>query len=222
LKLVGEFNHHIATLPMIELTVNFSFAKPLPLQRLALAPILEGKNDIAEAVSFSGRSTLLAISVLQCLDPSIPTNNCQALVISGSREHIQRFEKAIVLLGAHMDINYHGFMGGTATREEFGLLRSDRGCQIFNATPGRIYDMIIRQVLNLDHLKMICLDEVHEMQWRDLILPLEEIFDEEKGMLPKDVQVVATSLGTNNEAEFLGKLRIMEDAVRIPRVMERK
>jgi hypothetical protein len=55
----------------------------------------------------------------------------------------------------------HACVGGTSVREDIRILQS--GVHVVVGTPGRVYDMLRRNSLRADYIKMIVLDEADEM-----------------------------------------------------------
>lgn len=60
-----------------------------------------------------------------------------------------------------MDCKVHCCVGGSNLRNDINILK--KGVHIVSGTPGRIYDMIKKGYLNVDHLKLFVLDEADEM-----------------------------------------------------------
>ena len=60
-----------------------------------------------------------------------------------------------------MDAKVHACIGGTNVRED--MARLAEGVHVVVGTPGRVNDMINRQALKVDTLRMFCLDEADEM-----------------------------------------------------------
>lgn len=107
----------------------------------------------------TGKTATFAIGILQTLDVSI--RDCQALVLAPTRELAQQIVKVIMSLGDFMNIRIHACVGGTAVREDIRTLQD--GVHVVVGTPGRVYDMIQRRALRLDHVRMFTLDEADEM-----------------------------------------------------------
>lgn len=116
----------------------------------------------------TGKTATFAIGILQTLDVSI--RDCQALVLAPTRELAQQIVKVIMSLGDFMNIKIHACVGGTAVREDIRTLQE--GVHVVVGTPGRVYDMIQRRALRLDHVKMFTLDEADEMLSRYVYLSI--------------------------------------------------
>lgn len=158
----------------------YGFEKPSAIQQRAVKPILTGRDVIAQAQSGTGKTATFAIGILQTLDVSI--RDCQALVLAPTRELAQQIVKVIMSLGDFMNIKIHACVGGTAVREDIRTLQE--GVHVVVGTPGRVYDMIQRRALKLEHVKMFTLDEADEMLSRGF---KEQIYDVFKYM-PENVQ----------------------------------
>ena len=64
-------------------------------------------------------------------------------------------------LGDYLGVKVHACVGGTSVREDQRILSS--GVHVVVGTPGRVFDMLRRQSLLPDHIKMFVLDEADEM-----------------------------------------------------------
>jgi len=184
----------------------YGFEKPSAIQQRAILPVLEGHDTIAQAQSGTGKTATFAISVLQKLDLTL--NNCQALVLAPTRELAQQIQKVVIALGDYMKTNIHACVGGTAVREDIRIL--SQGVHVVVGTPGRVYDMINRGALRLDHCKIFCLDEADEMLSRGF---KDQIYDVFK-FLPETVQVALFSATMPSEVLEV-TTRFMRDPIRI-------
>lgn len=86
---------------------------------------------------------------------------CQALVLAPTRELAQQIEKVMRALGDYLSVKVHACVGGTSVREDQRILSS--GVHVVVGTPGRVFDMLRRQSLHPDYIKMFVLDEADEM-----------------------------------------------------------
>ena len=64
-------------------------------------------------------------------------------------------------LGDYLGVKVHACVGGTSVREDQRILLS--GVHVVVGTPGRVFDMLRRQSLRADYIKMFVLDEADEM-----------------------------------------------------------
>merc|ERR1719203_2780070 len=111
-------------------------------------------------------------------------------------------------LGDYMDVKSHACVGGTAVREDIQVLQ--KGVQIVVGTPGRVNDMITRNALKLEKLRIFCLDEADEMLSRGFKDQIYDVFQ----YLPSEVQVCLFSATMPMQILEMTK-RFMRNPVRI-------
>jgi len=172
----------------------YGFEKPSPIQQQAIVPIIQGKDIIAQAQSGTGKTGTFTISILQRID--FNDLNLQALIIVPTRELAQQIQKVISSIGAYCKVKAMSVIGGTDVRTDIYALKD--GVHIVVGTPGRIYDMINREVLKLDKLKMLILDEADQMLDRGFKDQIYEIF--RKG-LPNSTQIALFSATWTKESQ---------------------
>mmetsp|Transcript_22771 Transcript_22771/g.29060 ORF Transcript_22771/g.29060 Transcript_22771/m.29060 type:complete len:422 (+) Transcript_22771:146-1411(+) len=184
----------------------YGFEKPSAIQQRAIKPVLLGHDTIAQAQSGTGKTATFAISSLQKLD--LQKRQCQALILSPTRELAQQTQKVVVALGDFMNVKVHACVGGTAVRDDIRTLQE--GVHIVVGTPGRVYDMVNRRALSMDQVKLFILDEADEMLSRGFKDQIYEVFK----FLPETVQVALFSATMPLEVlEVTGKF--MRDPIRI-------
>merc|ERR1712168_925720 len=137
----------------------YGFEKPSAIQQRAIVPCIKGYDVIAQAQSGTGKTATFSISILQMVDTGL--RECQALVLAPTRELAQQIQKVVMALGDYMGAQCHACIGGTSVREDMHKLNN--GIHIVVGTPGRVFDMISRRVLNVSDIKMFVLDEADEM-----------------------------------------------------------
>ena len=110
--------------------------------------------------------------------------------------------------GDFLNVTSHACVGGTLVRDDVRLLQ--QGIQVVVGTPGRVYDMINRQALNLKSMKMFVLDEADEMLSRGFKDQIYDIFQ----FLPEKVQVCLFSATMPSEILDISE-KFMRDPIRI-------
>ena len=146
---------------------------------------MKGKDTIAQAQSGTGKTATFAISVLQLIDPASP--KCQALILAPTRELAQQIQRVIMCLGEYLKITVHICTGGTNIGEDIKKLKD--GVQVVVGTPGRVHDMLKKEHLKPDHLKLFVLDEADEMLGRGFKDQIGDIFK----LIPGDLQIALFS-----------------------------
>jgi translation initiation factor 4A len=169
-------------------------------------PILAGHDTIAQAQSGTGKTATFSIAVLQQID--LDNHLTQALILAPTRELAQQIQKVVRALGDFLKVTSHACIGGTDVRNDVAKLKD--GVQIVVGTPGRVYDMITRKVLNMDDTKLFVLDEADEMLSRGF---KDQIYDVFQHLPPK---VIVCLFSATMPAEILDiSVRFMRDPIRI-------
>jgi translation initiation factor 4A len=184
----------------------YGFEKPSAIQQRGIMPVIAGRDTIAQAQSGTGKTATFAIGSLARTDLSI--KDTQVLVLAPTRELAQQIHKVVNALGDYMKVTSHSCVGGTAVREDIRTLTA--GVQIVVGTPGRVNDMINRNALRLDRLKLFVLDEADEMLSRGFKDQIYDVFQ----FLPANVQVCLFSATMPIEILQITK-RFMRESVRI-------
>jgi len=184
----------------------YGFEKPSAIQQRAILPILKGNDTIAQAQSGTGKTATFSVSVLQRID--LNENKTQALILAPTRELASQIRKVVHALGDFLNVTSHACIGGTLVRDDIKILQS--GVQIVVGTPGRVYDMINRKILSLQHTKLFVLDEADEMLSRGFKDQIYDIFQH----LPESVNVCLFSATLPPEILQISN-RFMRDPVQI-------
>jgi len=107
-----------------------------------------------------------------------------------------------------LNVSSHACIGGTLVRDDINTLR--HGVQIVVGTPGRVFDMVNRQIMVLDSVKLFVLDEADEMLSRGFKDQIYDIFQH----LPPKVQVCLFSATMPPEILDISN-KFMREPVRI-------
>ncbi|KAL4346221.1 hypothetical protein AHAS_Ahas11G0356700 [Arachis hypogaea] len=184
----------------------YGFEKPSAIQQRGIVPFCKGLDVIQQAQSGTGKTATFCSGILQQLDYSL--TECQALVLAPTRELAQQIEKVMRALGDYLGVKVHACVGGTSVREDQRILAS--GVHVVVGTPGRVFDMLRRQSLQPDHIKMFVLDEADEMLSRGFKDQIYDIFQ----LLPSKIQVGVFSATMPPEALEITR-KFMNKPVRI-------
>ncbi|KHG04102.1 Eukaryotic initiation factor 4A-14 [Gossypium arboreum] len=158
----------------------YGFEKPSAIQQRGIVPFCKGLDVIQQAQSGTGKTATFCSGILQQLDYAVV--QCQALVLAPTRELAQQIEKVMRALGDYLGVKVHACVGGTSVREDQRILQS--GVHVVVGTPGRVFDMLRRQSLRPDYIKMFVLDEADEMLSRGFKDQIYDIFQ----LLPAKIQ----------------------------------
>ena len=186
---------------------SMGFEKPSAIQQRAIAPIIERRDTIAQAQSGTGKTATFAIGILQQIEADLL--ECQALVLAPTRELAQQIQKVILALGDYFNVRCHSCIGGTRVSDDVARLKD--GVHVVVGTPGRVMDMLVRNVLNPTHVKLFVLDEADEMLSRGF---KDQIYDIFTALPSKSLQVVLCSATMPPDALEITE-RFMNNPVRI-------
>lgn len=140
---------------------DLGFENPSEIQQKAIPLLLEKNTDIvALAQTGTGKTAAFGFPLIQKVDLS--KKHTQALILSPTRElclqianEIKQYSKYVK--GLHTVAIY----GGASITEQAKEIK--RGAHIIVATPGRMQDMINRNMVNIKHIEYCVLDEADEM-----------------------------------------------------------
>lgn len=138
---------------------SFGFEKPSEIQKRGIKPIMDGNDVMAQAQSGTGKTGTFTIASLSRVDAELPVT--QVLILVPTRELAQQIETVVRGISLHTKITVHSATGGIPVRDDISALQ--RGAHILIGTPGRVYDLMERNALKRDSIKVLVLDEADQM-----------------------------------------------------------
>lgn len=177
--------------PLLKGIYAYGFEAPSAIQSRAIMQIISGRDTIAQAQSGTGKTATFSIGMLQAIDWNV--RQCQALVLSPTRELAVQIHNVIRSLGSYMNIHTHACIGGKQVGED--LKKLGQGQHIVSGTPGRVLDVIKRRNLATRNVQMLILDEADELMTKGFKEQIYEIYRH----LPSAVQVVVVSATLTKE-----------------------
>ena len=137
------------------------FEQPSQIQQKAVVPIAEGRDLLAQAQSGTGKTGAFCIGSLCRIDPNL--NQIQVIVLAPTRELSDQIRKVATAISSFLlkPDSVYGATGGTPLRDDIKAL--EKGCQFLVGTPGRIFDLMSRNILKRDHVRVLILDEADQM-----------------------------------------------------------
>lgn len=183
------------------------FTKPSSIQTKAIMPMKNRRDIIAQAQSGTGKTGAFVIGSLTQVDETV--KKPQVLILVHVRELAEQIAKVATNLGQYMKLNVLTAVGGNPVRDDIRAL--DAGAQFIVGTPGRVYDLMSRNALNTNEIRVLIMDEADQM--------LEELFYKqvmcilERGF-PEKTQVALFS-ATMAEPVIAVANKILQNPVRI-------
>ena len=178
---------------------ELGFEMPMPVQEEVIPYLLGNRNDVvALAQTGTGKTAAYGIPLLQRLDAS--SNKTQALILSPTRELCLQIADDLNDFGKYIEkLHVAAVYGGTSIQNQIKELR--HGAQVIVATPGRLIDLMNRNVAKLDNVMNIVLDEADEM----LNMGFSESINEIMAGLPEDRNTLLFSATMSREVEKIAR-----------------
>ncbi len=182
------------------------FSSPTTIQEKTLELIL-GKWDIMGiAQTGTGKTAAFAVPIIE--KTFINNRKTQSLVICPTRELAMQITEVFRVLSAHAKLRIVSVYGGQAASIQIKALRA--GAHIVVGTPGRIKDLIARNVLKLQNIRTVVLDEADEMLSFGFLPDIKAILSQ----VTKEHQTLLFSATMNSAVSGVVK-QFQHDAVRI-------
>ena len=137
------------------------FEEPTAIQERAIPAILGSEKDlVALAQTGTGKTAAFGLPLIHMTDTS--TSAVQALVLCPTRELAIQIARDLESFGNYLPrLRIQAVYGGTPIVHQIRSLK--RGAHIVVGTPGRVLDLIRRQILDLSNIEWVVLDEADEM-----------------------------------------------------------
>lgn len=137
------------------------YQHPTPIQEQAIPQILAGGDLIAQAQTGTGKTAAFALPILQKLSQRNFTKvrPIRALVLAPTRELTSQVGGSFKTLGAGLTpkLRCVEVFGGVKIEAQEHKLKL--GCDILVATPGRLLDLIKKNIVRLNMVEVLVLDE---------------------------------------------------------------
>jgi ATP-dependent RNA helicase RhlE len=131
---------------------------PFAVQELVLPDALGGVDVLAESPTGSGKTLAFGIPLIERTDASAARP--QALVVVPTRELALKVAADIAMLAAARRLRVATVYGGAALAAQ---ARTARQAHVIVATPGRLDDLLGRQLVSLSGVRILVLDEADRM-----------------------------------------------------------
>ena len=146
---------------MLGALADAGYVDPTPVQAGLIPRALAGADVMGQAQTGTGKTAAFAIPILEGLKPRHKGGRPQALVLVPTRELAVQVRDECIKLATGRSTAIIAVYGGKPIRQQVEHLR--RGADLIVGTPGRVLDLIGRQVLFLGDLLFVVLDEADRM-----------------------------------------------------------
>ncbi|MBC7399194.1 MAG: DEAD/DEAH box helicase [Mucilaginibacter sp.] len=151
--------------PILRALKTEGYTTPTPIQEQAIPIVLQRRDLLGCAQTGTGKTAAFSIPILQLLYQDRLQHKEQktikALILTPTRELAIQINESLAAYGKHTGLKHLVIYGGVSQNPQTEALR--RGIDILVATPGRLLDLMQQRFVNLEHIKMLVLDEADRM-----------------------------------------------------------
>jgi len=164
---------------------EMGWEKPSPIQEASIPMALSGRDILARAKNGTGKTGAYTIPILERVDPNVDA--IQALIVVPTRELALQISHICTDISKHMKLKVMVTTGGTGLKDD--IIRVYQKVHVIIATPGRIIDLMEKNVCKMDECKMLVLDEADKLLSQDFNRMLDKLIS----FLPKKRQILLYS-----------------------------
>jgi ATP-dependent RNA helicase RhlE len=143
---------------LVSLIERLGLLVPTEIQAKAIPPALAGGNVMASAETGSGKTAAFLLPIIERLQRPGAT---RALVLAPTRELALQIEVNARSFSRAARLRTVSVVGGESIAKQIKAL--DAGVDIIIATPGRLNDLLERDVVRLNKIEVLVLDEADRM-----------------------------------------------------------
>ena len=184
--------------------LSYGYEKPSVVQTKGIVPVIKGNDCVIQAQSGTGKTATFSIAALEIVNKNI--ESCQVIILNPTREIADQTLNVVKRLGHYLNYNIDAAIGGKKLN-----MNTISNAQVIVATPGRIYDIINRGLINMESLKILILDEADQMLDKGFKDQLNDIF---QYINPDKTQISIYSATMPNDIIFLTD-KFMKDPLKI-------
>jgi len=163
---------------------SYGFEKPSQIQRVAIKPIIDGNDIVIQSHSGTGKTATFIIGLLQRIDEDI--NKPQCIIISNTRELANQTYSVFLNLSKYTNIKANLCIGGDM---QFKYNSNSINEHVIIGTPGRLSDLIYKDLISTDNIKIIIIDEADDVLSTSFRKQVKKVFVR----IPKEAQVILIS-----------------------------
>ncbi len=146
------------TNPVKENILSRGYTAPTPIQDQAILPILEGKDVIGLANTGTGKTAAFLIPMINNI---FKNRDQKAIILAPTRELAVQINAEFRSLAQGLRVYSALITGGSSMNKQIFEVR--RNPHVIIATPGRLKDLINKDIVHLDEFSIFVLDEVDLM-----------------------------------------------------------
>ncbi len=207
-----KFEKYALCEPLKRNLANHGFHRPTDIQFKSITPILRGEDVLAIAQTGTGKTAAFAIPIIERIHTGKVSKRVEGigcLVLVPTRELAKQIAGVFERLAAHSRVSVYSLHGGE--EQDPQILRLQKGIDVLIATPGRMFDLIHQQHLDVSTVEMLVLDEADHMLDLGFIDDIRYV----KKMLPTRHQTVFMSATIDKHIKKTAYALVRGNAIRI-------
>jgi ATP-dependent RNA helicase DDX6/DHH1 len=181
----NEFEDYCLKRELLKGIFEKGWEKPSPIQEASIPIALTGRDILARAKNGTGKTGAYTIPVLEQIDPS--RDVIQGLIIVPTRELALQTSQIAIELCKELKIKVMVTTGGTNLKDD--IMRLYDKVHLVVATPGRILDLMEKDVAKMGNCKVLVLDEADKLLSQDFKGMLDRVIS----FLPNSRQILLFS-----------------------------
>ena len=147
------------------------FTAPSPIQAEAIPVILAGRDIVGQAHTGTGKTAAFGLPALNNMKLK---GGVELVVITPTRELATQVSDELFKYGRTLNIKTVTIYGGSSYSRQIDLI--NRGASVIVATPGRLLDILKKDMIKNFAPSMVVLDEADEMLDMGFLDDINEIF----------------------------------------------
>jgi ATP-dependent RNA helicase DeaD len=159
---------------LVQTIADIGYAAPTPIQATIIPAMLAGQDVIGQSQTGSGKTAAFSLPILHNLQTG--QRHVQSLVVTPTRELAIQVADAMCTYGRQTGVRVLAVYGGQPYDPQIRRLKE--GVDVVVGTPGRLLDLIRRNVLELTRAATVVLDEADEMLSMGFIADIKAILDQ--------------------------------------------
>ena len=163
---------------------SYGYEKPSQIQRVGIKPIIDKRDIVIQSHSGTGKTATFIIGLLQNIDPLLLQTQC--IVISNTRELADQTYKVFLQLSKYTNIKGNLCIGGDM---QYKYNTENIKSHVIIGTPGRICDLINKDIIGCNEVKTIVIDEADDVLSTSFRKQIKRVFQK----IPQNSQVVLVS-----------------------------
>ena len=166
---------------------SYGLEHPSPIQSRAILPVIRGHDVIGQAQSGTGKTATFTIASLARVD--LTKHETQIIIVAPTRELTQQIETVVSSIGSFMEgLKIKHIVGGCPIVEDIRYFKR-HSPHIIVGCPGRVLDLLKRNVIDYRNIRTLVLDEADELLSSGFKQQIQSII----GTLPHSVQIALFS-----------------------------